>query len=60
MELSNADLNFLEMLVKRIDVLCSISPKGTSNKHYNTWRLLVRQDLPKLKRKIDKWKTMKK
>lgn len=56
MELSNADINFLKQLCRHIELYCDyIPPMGMPNKAYNAYRLLKRQDLPKLQRKLSKW-----
>lgn len=56
MELTNADLNFLKLLARRIETYCAVPPPNdTPCKQYNAYRLLKYQELPKLKRRIEKW-----
>lgn len=57
MELTNGDYNFLTLLARHIETYCGFTPPvGTPNRQYNAYRLLKRQDLPRLKRKLEKWR----
>lgn len=54
--MTGADLRFLEQLARRVERLCGVRPEGTGNRHYNAYRLCKTQDLPRLKRKIERWR----
>lgn len=56
--ITKADVNFMIKLIKHLETVFDEfpnMPNTVSNKCYNAYRLLRREDTPRLKRKILKW-----